>query len=143
MGSDLAGFLAARLDEDEDYARIMTEVGERRAAAATPADMADAFSLVITLLDDPQAQAVLEHWTTSGHLPPNDLKRVLREAEAKRKILAEHEPQPWGEPQPQLSRCPAHGDETTGWWTMWPCVEIRALAAVWSDHPDYDEAWRP
>ena len=25
----------------------------------------------------------------------------------------------------------------------YPCLTLRALAAVYSDHPDYDPAWRP
>lgn len=25
----------------------------------------------------------------------------------------------------------------------WPCPTILALAAIWSDHPDYDPVWRP
>lgn len=111
--SGLAQFLAARLDEDAEDSWDKHEGG---CATAGPI----AFSC------------------DCGYPA-----RVLREVEAKRKILAEHEPQPWGEPHPELSRCPAHGDETSGWWTEWPCVEVRALAAVWSDHPDYDEAWKP
>lgn len=120
--SDLAAFLAARLDEDERLARqALEETGTVRE----------------TRYPYPDRLATCMH--DGRHSPA----RVLREVGAKCAILAEHEPQPWGEPQPQLSRCPAHGDETTGWWTQWPCVEVRALAAVWSDHPDYDEAWRP
>jgi len=65
---------------------------------------------------------------------------MLREAEAMRKILAEHAPEPWGGPHPELLRCTqGHSDE--GYWTPWPCVEVQAIVAVWSDHPDYDPDW--
>jgi hypothetical protein len=50
-------------------------------------------------------------------------ERVLAECEAKRRIVELHGP---------------HGqsDEL-------PCRELAVVAAVYSDHPDYDEAWRP
>ena len=69
--------------------------------------------------------------------------RKLREVEAKRKILAEHapDPVPWEASKwhGELTRCSqGHGDE---YWTQWPCVEVRAVVAVWSDHPDFDPAW--
>ena len=49
--------------------------------------------------------------------------RQVREVEAKRKILAGR----WGGPD--------HED-------MWD-HHVRLLAAVWCDHPDYHETWRP
>ena len=109
--SDLAEFLAARLDEDEAYAK-----------ASKP-------------LREAAMEMLGSDWPT-GRLAGD---RMLREVEAKRVILAEHDPEPWGESHPELLRCPGHGE----WWETWPCVEVRALAVVYSDHPDYDETWRP
>jgi len=25
----------------------------------------------------------------------------------------------------------------------WPCPELRLLAAIWNDHPDYQQQWQP
>jgi Family of unknown function (DUF6221) len=65
--------------------------------------------------------------------------RVLREVEAKRKILAEHAE------DEQSGRCIRCGDwQSEDEGTMpWPCLTVRAVVAVWSDRPDFDEGWRP
>ena len=71
--------------------------------------------------------------------------RVLREVAAKRAILAEHAPgypttYPKPSGQPTCGVCHAGGFE----WEpeKWPCATVRALGAVWSDHPDWRE-WKP
>ncbi len=119
---DLTGFLTARLDEDEADAREV-----------------DAF----------------------GGVPA----RVLREVDAKRKILAEHKISS----EPETVHILHHDKKSnTGWeetketgrLTYWcqacdhdrdyghiggpeeGCLTLRLLAAVWSDHPDYDPAWK-
>lgn len=81
MSGDLAAFLRARLDEDEHGAQF---VKERESGVEVP---------VTNWLGSPFAD------------------RVLREVEAKRRILQKHE------------RC--------------SCPEVRWLAAIYSDHPDY------
>ena len=50
--------------------------------------------------------------------------RALREAAFKRAILAEH--------------------RTAAAWSSdnWP-LSLRLLAAIWSDHSDYDREWKP
>ena len=70
--------------------------------------------------------------------------KSLREVEAKRKILAEHEPVP----------DPTYGQICRVCWSVgrvngpltgdpWPCRTIRVAVAVHDQHPDYDLAWRP
>lgn len=63
-----------------------------------------------------------------------DSGRVLRQVTAMRAILAGH-PRVWpGDPgSVACTRCVL----------AWPCPTLRHLAAVWSDHPDYDGSWRP
>jgi hypothetical protein len=72
--------------------------------------------------------------------------RMLREVEAKRATLAEHNPgypvtypEPSG--QPTCSVC------NEGSWDVepmpWPCPTVRILAAIWSDHPEFDQEWKP
>ncbi len=51
--------------------------------------------------------------------------RVLAECEAKRRIVE------------------AHGSQLDARGEVYWSPEVRYLAQVYSDHPDYDEAWRP
>lgn len=79
--------------------------------------------------------------------------RVLREVTAKRDVLVIHHLQiirqeatpfnPYtGEPNE-----PAYDGncETCGWFSPGHggCPTLRAIAAVWSDHPDYRPEWAP
>lgn len=91
--SDLVAFLNARLDEDERHAPDVHDIS------------ADGFTVPET-----------SHDCICGHPA-----RVLREVEAKRKILAEHEDN--GCSDLEFHRI------------------LEKLAAVWSEHPDYDPAW--
>jgi hypothetical protein len=61
-------------------------------------------------------------------------ERLLREVEAKRAILAIHH-----EDGAMCMGCP----QTVRTVTTWPCDNVVALAAVWSDHPDYRAEWKP
>jgi hypothetical protein len=101
-------------------------------------------------------------WTADGRELPrpasvlvvHDPKRDLREVAAKRAIVALHrinvakvETAPFdpytGEPNPDEYELTC---ETCGWSSDDPtsaCATLRALAAVWSDHPDYRPEWRP
>ena len=115
-GVTLAGFLAARLDEDEAAAKAQAQRGT-----------------VVMYTDGEPTQAEAEYFATISPA------RVLREVEAKRKILAEHRIDP--ELLPGVCyRCrygvPAHWESAD-----WPCPTLRALAAPYSDHPDYDPGW--
>jgi hypothetical protein len=123
----LVTFLRARLDEDERIARL----GED---ACWHADYCDE--------DGPQ---FVEHFTSD---------RALREVEAKRQIARWHGPSgkhatvwDWleigrwcmecgSEPCCQLNACPSCGDDNG-------CQTVRHLAAVYADHPEFDERWRP
>ena len=61
--------------------------------------------------------------------------RVLREVAAKRAILYIHDADP---------KCAVCHDGGWDWEPEdWPCPTIRALAAVYSDHPDYLQEWKP
>jgi len=106
--SDLAAFLAARLDEDEAIANAAME------AVREPYQV-DALDLEL-------------HPADTAHYSRHNAARVLREVEAKRRILAEHL---------QLN---------TGMCRMCivvaPCYTVRVLAGVYAGHPDYDEAWK-
>lgn len=78
---------------------------------------------------------------TARHIARHDPARVLREVAAKRAILAENAPKvtTWvGEPDTlSCGRC--------GTWNeypvSYPCRTLRTLAAIYSDHPDYNHEW--
>lgn len=91
----------------------------------------------------------------AGHIVRHDPARVLRDVEAKRLILARHTPEEqWVGPKEAST---LYAVWCTGCWDgncvtdydmtcsqeNWPCPEVRALASVWSDHPDYDPSWSP
>lgn len=68
-----------------------------------------------------------------GHIIRHDPARVLREVEAKRVLLADYE------------RFVAERRRMMGGWDSYPepSPVLLAFAAVYADHPDYLEAWRP
>ena len=103
--SDLTEFLLARIAEDE------REAGD-----------AD--------------EARLWQWSQHGHMIIADAghmqrftpSRMLRECEAKRRIVDEH-----ARHKGDCDRDYQYGDH--------PCSTLRALASAYSDHPHYDPAW--
>ncbi len=81
-----------------------------------------------------------QDWVAYGIQPVGmSGKRVLAECEAKRRIVELHFE---NDPGPD-AECGACGDIGGYYSQVWPCPTIKALAAVYADHPDYDEAWRP
>lgn len=122
---ELADFIAARLDEDE-------------AAAQACADSPGA--LKWSLPDHPSSHRAVEdedgcvvvwdegepsEWQ-AAHIARSDPARALREVAAKRAICQRHEPY-------NCHYC-AQGD-----W----CPEMKHVAGVWLDHPDYRDDWKP
>ena len=39
--------------------------------------------------------------------------------------------------------CVTCGDGDAGTAESWPCPTVRHIAATWSDHPDYQNRWKP
>lgn len=86
-----------------------------------------------------------------------DPARVLAECEAKRRIVSTHAVvtedhtgawwalgNPGSEPvRTGCDNCRKAGVDGEDYLVNGPCDTLRALAAVYADHPDYDEAWRP
>ncbi len=113
--TDLVAFIRARLDEDQRTADGLSF------ACRIPNKMPD-----FTSAGGPAAE---EFWESFGPA------RVLREVEALRAIVAlvldyENEiDQEWGT-----------GDSPAESRTE-EIPALRALAAIWRDHPDYDPSW--
>lgn len=112
--SDVVEFLKARLDEDESVAGAADALGQI-------ADLITASSRV----------------EFAEHIAQHDPARSLREVAAMRRIVETHGGGPNG----------WHDDDGEPEWSCmydsrnWPCPDLRALASIWSSHPDYREEW--
>lgn len=135
---DLTAFVTARLDEDEAAARAVAvlrhQVFDGTGLVTGPRGVGFIRSDVATWLAD------------------NDPARALREVAAKRAIVELHD---------RVHDCPVivptkdpsafagnlgyvsteHIDEEDPDPDVTPCTTLRAVAAVWSDHPDYRPEW--
>jgi Family of unknown function (DUF6221) len=123
----LTEFLAARLDEREADARTVL---------AFTARSRESTGLGSTLWDEQDAGTRME----------------LREVRAGRALVAMHEPDrdpadEWYGDDVRCKECGGYnmvaGYGAMGFSRSWPCRTLRAMVSVYSDHPDYDEAWAP
>jgi uncharacterized protein YlaI len=133
--AELAAFLKARLDEDE-----------RTARAAIRDDPGHMF------MKHSQPQEI-------AHIARHDPARVLRDVEAKRRIIDEHEPYEditgYINNEPiRAMLCPTcvyiGDDETPDGDRIGvlehddaPCATLRLLALPYDQHPEYQMEWRP
>jgi hypothetical protein len=117
-------FLLARIAEDESVALRLCPGRKARNGHWR----VDSFMLASVLAMDPLA---------ARHIARHDPARVLAECEAKRRIVEEHPD--YGGYGESCARCAESSIDLA----PWPCPTLRALASVWSDHPDYREEWRP
>lgn len=122
---DITEFLAARLDEDEAYARHA--FGDHNNAQP---DWYEIRSGAVNLAEN-EDELVTFDSGVSRHIVRQDPARTLREVKAKRAIVAEHHP---------VDPCDAHNPGTG---RTESCDTLRHLAAVHSDHRDYQQEWAP
>jgi hypothetical protein len=143
----LTEFLRARLDDDE---RIATHDGvlagdEWHVMEPLPG------RVTAEVLRIGGTVAKAEHHDAQ-HMARWDPKRALAEVDAKRRMLALHEPRvtsvsDFEYHEPNVTVCtacslkmdPVGQDEHE----RHPCPTLRLLALPFADHPDYDESWRP
>lgn len=148
MSSDLLGFLEARLAEDEATAR-----------AATPGPWSvdnETYAESISGSDDQDVVAggrwggeasVFTSTEDALHIARHDPARVLAEVAAKRAIMDIHSmfipPYVGVGPDGSCQGCGLGGD---GRYYNTPdikdCPELQALAAIYADHPDWQEGWK-
>jgi len=130
MTDDLAAFVRARVDADE---------AEALAASPGPwhvtAEQDEVLAVDGERVADGFALSGRQLRATTRHIARHDPARVLRDVAAKRRLLAVHRPYVV-EPDQACLGCA--GDNV---WER--CPVLRALAAVYDDHPDYREEWRP
>jgi hypothetical protein len=145
VSADLVAFLRARLDDDERVACAATEgdgwqTQRPLSGRWTPGDGVPGSGSVedetgdIVVYDEgspSEAQA--------AHIARHDPARVLREVEAKRRIVDLH-----AGPH-ECSTYDHRGDVDACTWVIEPeeCSTLRLLASVYDQHPDYREEWRP
>lgn len=146
MTDDLAAFLNARLDEDEAAAVAAAEADRRYGGRPNWS----AFGNIVIDAGDPDWAAVdlspcFEDASVGAHIVRHDPARVLREVEAKRHILIEHETRNRGEGHDGRPRCHVCTAIANGQARRFaaPCPTLRMVASIYSDHPDYREDWKP
>jgi hypothetical protein len=138
---DLIAFLRARLDEDEEAARAATpgpwewkhEHGEPW--QPRPDGWLDYSGEYLAAADGKSTlfgPGMTPH-ADADHIARHDPSRTLREVEAKRVLIADYE------------RFIAERRRMMGGWDSYPepSPVLAAFAAVYADHPDYRDEWRP
>jgi hypothetical protein len=145
MSDDLVAFLKARLDEDEAAANAL-------ATGGNPAiGKAGQWNAYIEGGDDGWAfeddaangvGAIVGSHELAAHIARYDPARAVREVTAKRAIVARHKTDidPADALYGNSARCEECGTYVV---LMGPCPTLRILAAVWSDHRDYHDEWKP
>jgi hypothetical protein len=158
---ELIAFIEARLAEEAEVAQDLAR-GCPAPWSADKSEVRDANGDIV-VCDE-------YHWSALPHVARHDPARALREAAAKRAILAEHAR--WGslrDPRKDggsfdchVATCKAcgpfewpHEDKPPSYpysapWTegedeyptFWPCATLRAVVAIWDGHPDYRPEWR-
>lgn len=132
--NELVRWLGEQLDEDERIARAAGH--EHVAPAPWRGESWDDAVLNGDGLVDAKGDgiAVVKGERVRDHLVRHDPARVLREIDAKRRILAEHALNGWvcstcddGEVPPQA----------------FPCPTLRLLALPYADRPGYRAEWAP
>ena len=145
---DLVAFLNARLDEDELLAK-RTNSGEW--TFDTHGQLLVNQGATISKI------ANLGVSVFGWHIARHDPARVLREVEAKRAILRMHNRlTPYlesGFTYPAAANFCGYCGPGDNWQAehepdhypgaAWPCQHVRILAAIWSEHPDYQQEWKP
>lgn len=123
----LTEFLTARYDEREAVARRAYSQGEWRSGST--------YGMFVSV-EARSWTVVSGEWERSDadHIALNDPAYVLADIAAKREIVELHS---GDEPL-----CGWSQDARTSHDEEPPCDTLRLLALPYTDHPDYDEAWR-
>lgn len=81
------------------------------------------------------------------HIAAHGPARVLREVEAKRRLVALHAPvtlrRRVGDQMGDVVACEYDTDPDGMGWIDYPCETLRLLALPYADHPEYRAEWRP
>ena len=137
---DLVRWLAEQLDEDERIARAATSGPWTLDDESYPETVYSAAKVDVVAGGRWGGEAsVFESTADAQHIVRHDPARVLREIDAKRKLLALHEP---GETEyVDGDVCMVCSERGEG--PYYPCVTLRLLALPYADRPGYRDEWRP
>jgi hypothetical protein len=139
--NDLVEFLRARFNEDEQGARDAFS-GQADPENGWGAERPEGYrQMAIT----PHV-GIIHEAVQADHIVRWNPARVLREVEAKRRIIAEHQivpgpPQPPGGPDYGCKTCHDHSEYGVGGFGY--CTTLRLLALPYADHPEFREEWKP
>ena len=142
---DLVQWLRAQLDADERIARAATWCEEAASWHAEPSPFDARGERLRWFVEDAMDDGVVTHVDPQAsddegvarHIAAHDPARVLREVEAKRRIVEQHRPVGYGGVCLSLCHTRAPGQPQT-----WPCLTLRLLALPYADRDGYQEAWR-
>lgn len=121
---DLVEFLTARLDEDEQVARAAIAPGP---TGSWVVHVGRAIGVVCTA-ESGQRVASVSRAPQSEHIARHDPARVLADVEAKRRLLAVLDGDPF---------------DALGAEGAYKLLVAKHLAAPYADHPDYRPEWAP
>jgi hypothetical protein len=139
---ELVAFLQARLSEDEQAARAATPGPWTVDAKEYPETIYAPGNVDVVAGGRWGGEASVFNSTEDAvHIARHDPARVLREIAAKRRLLAlyvEHE-------RMDRETFEAEGEHARSLVSLRAAYfdAVRFHAAVYCDHPDYDESWRP
>lgn len=126
VSGDLAAFLASRLDEDEVSARRNIGAVPGKSTGLGDTDDGGPMWPDYQTFDGDDLDSAYDYLKRFRPL------RMLREVAAGRAILELHAAEPGQHPD----FCWHDKHEL-------PCLTLRIRAAVYSDHPDYRQGWKP
>ena len=131
---DLVQWLRAALDGEAEETRTVAAATE---AHWSPGDEHLSDSVNEAESGAPVVVGTYEYldWPVRQFIAAHDPARVLREIDAKRRIVDAHErgPMPKG----------GTADCAQCWGAVWPCPTLRLLALPFADRPGFQESWRP
>lgn len=147
---DLTEFLRGRIAEDEAGVRALAEPHDWHTGPGDDPTWEDESTVYVWPPEFHTPYEEDKHWrglTTSGpalaaYIARHDPDRVLREVEAKRRLVDRHRPD-----REYPEWCAACRQPEPGWEygipEEFPCTTLRLLALPYADHPDYRPDWAP
>ncbi len=137
---DLVQWLRGQLDEDERIARAAAWCDEAASWHAEPSPFGARDKGQRWYIEDAMDDGVVTHVDPAAsddegvarHLARHDPARVLREVDAKRQIIAEHDV--YGRGLGGRMDCQS---------LDFPCRTLRLLALPYADRPGYRAEWKP
>ncbi|MFD3999866.1 DUF6221 family protein [Streptomyces rubiginosohelvolus] len=150
MTDALVAFVKARLDDDERVACAARDdvgeaewIGSQESGHPWRYQHQGVWGEHDGLCSEAPPVAETASRPVQDHIARHDPARTLREIEAKRQLLDEHQDVNDG----SCGTCvdgkwgyPTHGGSSP---QSYPCRTLRLLALPYSGHPEYKEAWRP